>query len=217
MVSTALKEYFDALCCPTCQGSLVLTKERIIFCQTCLVGYRAVGNVPDLRPEQAISFRKSVAAPGRNAVLNVVLGEALARSLTLPPGHGAILGRAAQEDGDDITVAGRAGMDALDGHTQKLIDTVLGKKGRNNSLPYDLGPSGKSHLGDFRRDADFVFFDSSVSRQHAVVYHDRDGVWVLDLVSKNGTFVNGREVENAKLKNNDVLSLGQVSLKVGLL
>lgn len=217
MGRTALKEYFDALCCPTCQGGLILTKERIIFCQTCLIGYRAVGNVPDLRPEQAISFRKSVNAPGRNVVLSVVLGEALARSLTLSSGHGVLLGRVAQEEGDDVTVAGRAGMESLDGHTQKLIDSVLSRKGRAHSLPYDLGPSGKSHLGDFRRDADFVFFDASVSRQHAVIYHDRDGIWVLDLVSKNGTFVNGREVENAKLKNNDVLSLGQVSLKVGLL
>lgn len=217
MVSTALKEYFDALCCPTCQGEVILTKERIIFCQNCLVGYRAVGNVPDLRPEHAISFRKSSATPGRNAVLSVVLGEALSRSLTLEPGHGAILGRSAQDDGEDITIAGRASMDALDGHTQKLIDSVLARKGRKSALPFDLGPSGKSHLGDFKRDPDFVFFDASVSRQHAVVYHDRDGLWVLDLVSKNGTFVNGREVENAKLKNNDVLSLGQVSLKIGLL
>jgi uncharacterized protein YbaR (Trm112 family) len=217
MVSPALKDYFDALCCPTCQGGLLLTKERIVFCQTCLVGYRAVGNIPDLRVEQAISFRKSVNVSGHTVLLNVILGEALTRSLTLSSGHGVLLGRAAQEDGDDVTMAGRVGMESLDAHTKKLIDSVLTCKGRSNFLPYDLGPNGKSHLGDFRRDADFVFFDVSVSRQHAVVYHGHDGVWVLDLVSKNGTFVNGREVENAKLKNNDVLSLGQVSLKVGLL
>ena len=61
------------------------------------------------------------------------------------------------------------------------------------------------------------FFDSKVlSRQHAEVWADRSGkIWIRDVKSSNGTFVNGmrlspesRDSEPHELRENDVLELG---------
>ncbi|KAJ5693072.1 hypothetical protein N7462_002495 [Penicillium macrosclerotiorum] len=61
------------------------------------------------------------------------------------------------------------------------------------------------------------FFDSKVlSRQHAEVWADKSGkIWIRDVKSSNGTFVNGsrlsaenRESEPHELRENDTLELG---------
>ena len=61
------------------------------------------------------------------------------------------------------------------------------------------------------------FFDSKVlSRQHAEIWADRSGkVWIRDVKSSNGTFVNGhrlsaenRDSEPRELKEQDILELG---------
>ena len=61
------------------------------------------------------------------------------------------------------------------------------------------------------------YFDSKVlSRQHAEVWADRQGkVWIRDVKSSNGTFVNGvrlspesRDSEPHELRENDMLELG---------
>ena len=61
------------------------------------------------------------------------------------------------------------------------------------------------------------YFDSKVlSRQHAEVWADRNGkIWIRDVKSSNGTFVNGvrlsaenRDSEPHELRENDMLELG---------
>ncbi|HHC07512.1 MAG TPA: DUF2662 domain-containing protein [Actinobacteria bacterium] len=46
-------------------------------------------------------------------------------------------------------------------------------------------------------DADVVVPDPAVSRRHAVVARDAEGIHLVDLGSANGTFLNGRRVEEA--------------------
>ncbi len=58
-------------------------------------------------------------------------------------------------------------------------------------------------------DADFVVSRSSVSRQHARLYHDDDGAWwVEDLNSTNGTFVNEVRVKRQMLSDSDQVRFG---------
>ena len=60
------------------------------------------------------------------------------------------------------------------------------------------------------------FFDSKVlSRQHAEVWADKGKIWIRDVKSSNGTFVNGqrlspenRESEPQELREGDTLELG---------
>jgi hypothetical protein len=60
--------------------------------------------------------------------------------------------------------------------------------------------------------SDVVLSDASVSRRHARIALEGDEYVVRDLGSCNGTFVNGRSVEVATLRDGDVLRVGHVEL-----
>jgi pSer/pThr/pTyr-binding forkhead associated (FHA) protein len=62
--------------------------------------------------------------------------------------------------------------------------------------------------------ADFVVEASLVSRLHCRLEAADDGIEVIDLSSTNGTFVNGKRVERARLTNGDRLRVGRVELTV---
>ncbi len=51
--------------------------------------------------------------------------------------------------------------------------------------------------------------DRQISREHARIFQTADGFFVEDLVSKNGTFVNGEPVHTpTRLKDGDILQIG---------
>jgi Protein of unknown function (DUF3662)/FHA domain len=63
------------------------------------------------------------------------------------------------------------------------------------------------------KDCDIAIDDSSVSRRHAELRVDGDAVWIVDLDSTNGTEVNGRPIERARLEHGDRVVLGQTEAR----
>jgi DNA-binding NtrC family response regulator len=63
-------------------------------------------------------------------------------------------------------------------------------------------------------DADVTVGHPTVSRRHAGLEVDGDGVAVTDLRSSNGTFVDGRRVEAARLGDGQTVAFGAVSLRL---
>ncbi len=61
---------------------------------------------------------------------------------------------------------------------------------------------------------DVIVVDSAVSRVHAEIEPRGDGVWVRDLNSRNGTFVEGVRVESASVVNGFTIVLGTTHLLV---
>ena len=61
--------------------------------------------------------------------------------------------------------------------------------------------------------ADLRLDESSVSRRHAILVPRVSGARVLDDRSSNGTFVNGRRVQQADLSDGDVIVVGRVLLR----
>ena len=59
-----------------------------------------------------------------------------------------------------------------------------------------------------RPSADVVLDDATVSRRHALVMERDGGVVIADDRSRNGLFVNGRRVDQARLRNGDEVQLG---------
>jgi FHA domain len=56
--------------------------------------------------------------------------------------------------------------------------------------------------------------DEFASAHHARIESQRDGVWVLDLGSTNGTFVNGKRLDGRRaLKEGDVVQIGDTELR----
>lgn len=69
---------------------------------------------------------------------------------------------------------------------------------------------GRAEGAQMRLEAD------GVSRHHAKIVDHGDGlVNVLDLGSTNGTFLNGRRIDAAVLREGDELRVGQVVLRLG--
>ena len=62
--------------------------------------------------------------------------------------------------------------------------------------------------------ADFIVEAPLVSRLHCRIEASSDGLEVIDLSSTNGTFVNGKRVKRARLKNGDRLRVGRVELTI---
>ena len=61
--------------------------------------------------------------------------------------------------------------------------------------------------------ADVHIDENSVSRRHAIVVPEGTGVRILDDRSSNGTLVNGRAVEQARLSDGDTILIGRVPLR----
>lgn len=61
--------------------------------------------------------------------------------------------------------------------------------------------------------ADLHLDESSVSRRHAILMPRPVGARILDDRSANGTFVNGRRVQQADLQDGDVIVIGRVVLR----
>jgi pSer/pThr/pTyr-binding forkhead associated (FHA) protein len=61
-------------------------------------------------------------------------------------------------------------------------------------------------------DADVFLDDVTVSRNHALVVRRRDGLYIDDLGSLNGTYVNRRRIESHKLQHGDELQVGKYKL-----
>jgi pSer/pThr/pTyr-binding forkhead associated (FHA) protein len=56
--------------------------------------------------------------------------------------------------------------------------------------------------------------DEFASGHHARIESQRDGVWILDLGSTNGTFVNGARLDGRrKLREGDVVQIGDTELR----
>jgi hypothetical protein len=113
------------------------------------------------------------------------------------------IGAAASHEETDIT---------LEGSGQRLtfpVSTAV-VLGRNSHMQGDVQPD--VHLNEF--DAEH----QGVSRQHIKIIRKHDLVYVADLGSSNGTFLNGRPLLRNTLRvlrNGDELQLGMLKLRVG--
>ena len=87
------------------------------------------------------------------------------------------------------------------------------------------GPDAGAHLrGSSERivvgthkSADLVLTDKTVSRFHLELVIEGDAVHLRDLGSKNGTLLEGVELETARLRGPTILALGQSELRIDLL
>ena len=81
---------------------------------------------------------------------------------------------------------------------------------------YTLKEGGRLTIGR-HPDNDIVPKDAAVSNHHAIIERIGEKLIVLDKKSRNGTFVNGIEVQSAELNEGDIVEFGnQLNLRVTL-
>ena len=61
-------------------------------------------------------------------------------------------------------------------------------------------------------DAEIFLDDVTVSRNHALLVRRRDGLYIDDLGSLNGTYVNRRRIESHRLADGDEIQVGKYKL-----
>jgi pSer/pThr/pTyr-binding forkhead associated (FHA) protein len=131
---------------------------------------------------------------------------------------GAYLGGAAKEGGVEpvtmtYTVDDTGEMQPLD------IDQVLERVGAALVIRAGGGRAGESFTIDEDRvsigrspDAGVFLDDVTVSRNHALLVRRRDGLYIDDLGSLNGTYVNRRRIESHRLADGDEIQVGKYKL-----
>lgn len=63
-------------------------------------------------------------------------------------------------------------------------------------------------------ECDYVIRDETTSGKHFEIKRESDGLYIIDLQSKNGTFLNGKMLrESLVLRNNDVIKAGSTTLR----
>ena len=76
-----------------------------------------------------------------------------------------------------------------------------------DSMPVAIGRGGQNEIP--------LDGDEFASAQHARFESKRDGLWVEDIGSTNGTFVNGARVTTPRrLSNGDIVRVGQTDFRV---
>ena len=81
-----------------------------------------------------------------------------------------------------------------------------GRAGESFPLDEDRVSIGRSP------DAGVFLDDVTVSRNHALLVKRRDGLYIDDLGSLNGTYVNRRRIESHRLSDGDEIQVGKYKL-----
>jgi hypothetical protein len=81
-----------------------------------------------------------------------------------------------------------------------------GRAGESFPLEDDRVSIGRSP------DAGIFLDDVTVSRNHALIVHRKDGLFIDDLGSLNGTYVNRRRIESHRLADGDEIQVGKYKL-----
>jgi len=99
------------------------------------------------------------------------------------------------------------------------IDEVIEKSGAALVIRAGGGRAGESFTLDGDRtsigrtpDAGVFLDDVTVSRNHALLVRRDDGLYIDDLGSLNGTYVNRRRIESQPLEDGDEIQIGKYKL-----
>jgi pSer/pThr/pTyr-binding forkhead associated (FHA) protein len=83
-----------------------------------------------------------------------------------------------------------------------------------DGLTFRVSPGAVKTIGRAPR-ADFIVKAALVSRLHCRLEAAGDHLELVDLSSTNGTYVNERRIDRARLSNGDRVRIGRVELSVG--
>src|SRR5919201_7049340 len=133
---------------------------------------------------------------------------------------GAYLAQKSPEGGGDDASTVTYKVNEETGEYQPVdIDQEVEEAGAALVIRSGGGRAGESFTIDEDRmsigrtpDASVFLDDVTVSRNHALIVRRRDGLYIDDLGSLNGTYVNRRRIESHKLSDGDEIQIGKYKL-----
>lgn len=209
------KKLLSLIACPKCKGHL--SEEdggKSLLCRSCFLKFSVRDGIPIMLVDEAIDVRTGLnvhhepagVSTHPAASFKVIAGPDTNLSFQLVKGACRAIGRATVDPNKTQVFNVDIALE-LDESTKRLVLEYIGKQFKKSGQV-----EGTSRVGSFRRVSDVILSDSSLSRLHAMFFHDDIGIAVLDLVSKNGTFVNGKEIESRILSRGDVIEMGETTI-----
>lgn len=218
-------ELLSVLACPKCKSDLTLSgDEKGLICESCRLVFPVRDGIPVMLFEEARPFRGGgegdKALPvsvGEKTTFTIVEGKNKGEKIELEKGTCRALGRSL-DDAERTKIFSVDSAISLDESSKKLVMQYVShqfRKGVSTPKGGIVSPQREGEaIGGFVRGPDFQVRDLSVSRLHAMIFFDESGeVGILDLVSRNGTFVNGVEIESKILKKGDLISIGGTKIR----
>src|SRR5262245_46732303 len=217
-------DILSILACPKCKSDLTLAgDEKGLICESCRIVYPIRDGIPVMLIEEAYPMRaeKGGEAParvssGEKAMFVIVEGKNKGEKIELEKGTCRALGRSL-DDAERTKIFAVDAAVTLDDASKKVVMQYLSKqfhKGDGAKSAPRPKAVGTENLGGFVRENDVPLKDTAISRLHAMLFYDDSGlIGILDLVSKNGTFVNGAEVESKILKKGDLITVGGTKIR----
>jgi uncharacterized protein YbaR (Trm112 family) len=222
-------DLLSILACPKCKGDLTLAgDEKGLICESCRIVYPVREGVPVMLIEEAFPMRAEKTQKGEGAVQRVPSGEKAVflivegknkgERIELEKGTCRALGRTL-DDAERTKIFAVDAAVSLDDNSKKVVMQYLSRQfhkgeGAGGGMKTARPKGGGEDLGGFVRESDVPLKDSAISRLHAMLFFDDSGlVGILDLVSKNGTYVNGAEVESKILKKGDLITVGGTKIR----
>lgn len=206
----------EILACPQCKGAVRPAENALALnCERCNLKFPVRDGIPVMIIEEALDSKTGLGASGTGSVklskasFRVTQGPDSKMMFHLEQGTCRALGRGSV-DPMQTTVFNVDLTLALDEGTKRLIQQYVSKQFKKAS---GEPAAASDRIGQFRRAPDIVLTDASLSRLHAMIFYHESGIAILDLVSKNGTFVNGQEIESRILKNGDTIELGETTIE----
>ncbi len=205
----------DILACPKCKGVVVAyAKGEGVACEFCGLVYPIKDNIPIMLEDESVPLKRAgnPSITRRMVEFDITAGPNQGQKIKLPVGTCKAIGRSI----DDINKTAIFSMDlttSLDDFTKKVIMNFIAQRSPKQATQVQEADP-KEGLGGFKRLPDLILDDPAISRLHAMIFHDETGAGVLDLVSKNGTFVNGNEVESFSLREGDSVEVGSTKFQV---
>jgi len=205
----------DIIVCPRCKTSLTeVDEERALFCDRCSNRYPVRDGIPVMLSEEAVDIRTGAHASNVSAgkfplaKFRVIDGPDVNMTFQIERGTCRAVGRASVDPNRTAVFNVDIALE-LDETTRRLVLQYAGKQFRK---AVSSGADSGSEIGSFRRVPDVVLTDAGLSRLHAMIFYDEMGIGILDLVSKNGTYVNSKEIESKLLTKDDVIEMGETTI-----
>ena len=146
----------------------------------------------------------------QRAVLTVSSGPNDGDTVSLEVGSCRLIGRHLSET--ETVLIDRDGNRLLDGQAANILTEHL----KDRAPPTGVAPIGEFSVNAFERGPDIIFADDSISRAHAMVFLDTNGLGIIDLASTNGTFVNNERIGTAMVTDGDQVSIGNSDMTLKL-
>ncbi len=146
--------------------------------------------------------------------ISIVSGKQKGETVTLSEGTCKIIGRALDNPNETLYQEKDLILDFLEAEIHKINSFLASFWNSKDKKPTAQKSSSKSLQNPFKRTQDLVLQDIQVSRIHAMVFNSGGECGIVDLMSKNGSYLGDQRIDMIALENGSIVTIGNTKIKI---